>query len=85
MAYVAVVIGGDAADVELDLALFKGDKGRFLTGFGIVDLDTHGLFQRVDMHNRESSEQERRCSSTALTPRVSAVSYIFADAEHVLL
>ena len=47
MAYMAVIIGGDAADIELDLALFQGDEGGFSPGFGVVDLDTHGLFHRV--------------------------------------
>ena len=64
MAYMAVVIGGDAADVELDLALFKGDKGGFLAGFGVVDLDTHGLFHRVDMRDRERRGQERGLAIT---------------------
>ena len=59
MAYMAVVVSSDAADVELDLALFKGDKRGFLAGFGVVDLDTHGLFHRVDMRGRESRGQER--------------------------
>ena len=50
VAYMAVIIGSDAADVELDLPLFQGDKGGFSAGFGVVDLDTHGLFHGVDMH-----------------------------------
>ena len=48
MTDMAVVIGGDAADIELDLPLFQGDQGRFLAGLGVVDFYTHGLFRRLD-------------------------------------
>lgn len=59
MAYMAVVVGGDAADVELDLSLLQGDKGGFLTGLGVEDFDTHGLFHCVDMHGMESAREAR--------------------------
>jgi hypothetical protein len=43
MADMAVVIGGNAADVELDMPLFNGPEGFLGPGQGIVYFDGHGI------------------------------------------
>jgi len=41
MAYMAIIIGGDATNIKFDMAGFQSLEGLSLTGKGVVNSDSH--------------------------------------------
>lgn len=48
MAYMAIVIGGDAADIEFDVIFFQGRKGRLAAAFCVVYGNSHQEYQILE-------------------------------------